>query len=406
MCAAFEWKRPTSYVTITSDRQRRQLVRSRAAVFGLFGSFGLVVATWAAHLPSIKEATGASGSMLGLLLLILGAGALVGMQVSGVLVDRVGPRPIAIAGVGAMAIAVIAPLAADTWAGAAAGAVALGVMTGVAEVGMNAAAVEVEREYRRSIMATFHAVFSIGNVCGAGIGAAGYALGIGTVATAMAVSAIALVVVSAAAWILLGGRPAREVPSTDTTVETEVRERPAQRGRVIVLCVLAFVLLLAEGSAMDWSSLHAQQHLRVAPAAGALALGCFVSAMTVGRFSVGRVIERVGAVAVVRWGSLSAIGGLAVVIAAPVLPLTCVGWVFLGLGLAGCFPLVVSAAGNLDSASGKALSRVVGCGYVAILAGPGVIGWLSDRVSLNEALLLPTCALAVCVFAAGAVGRR
>ena len=41
---------------------------------------------------------------------------------------------------------------------------------------MNAAAVSVERDYGRPIMAAFHAVFSVGTVVGSLIGAAGFAL--------------------------------------------------------------------------------------------------------------------------------------------------------------------------------------------------------------------------------------
>jgi hypothetical protein len=83
--------------------------------------------------------------------------------------------------------------------------------------------------------------------------------------------------------------------------------------------------------------------------------------------------------------------------------LALVGWAILGLGLCGGVPQVFTAAGNLPGGSGKALSRVVGTGYVAILAGPGVIGWLADQLSLNTALLLPLCGVFVCACAAAAV---
>ncbi|MDT5074411.1 MAG: hypothetical protein QOH82_3731 [Mycobacterium sp.] len=98
----------------------------------------MVIASWAVHLPSVKQATGVSTSLLGI----------------GLLVDRFGSGRIGV----------------------------------IAGVGMNAAAVDVERDYERPIMASFHAVFSIGNVLGALIGAAGFELGIGVIATAVAVT--------------------------------------------------------------------------------------------------------------------------------------------------------------------------------------------------------------------------
>jgi hypothetical protein len=47
---------------------------------------------------------------------------------------------------------------------------------------------------------------------------------------------------------------------------------------------------------------------------------------------------------------------------------------------------------------------VVGCGYVALLAGPAVIGWLSELITLNLALLVPLAAVGAAALGARAVG--
>jgi MFS family permease len=154
---------------------------------------------------------------------------------------------------------------------------------------------------------------------------------------------------------------------------------------------------------MDWSSLHAQQHLGASTTLGALAFGTFVTAMTIGRFSVDRIVLRVGSVRVVRWGSAAAALGLLIVTLSPALPFTLIGWLLLGLGLAGGVPQALSAAGNVGSEPGRALSRVVGLGYIGILAGPGIIGWVAEFTSLNVALVVPLCAVVACALIAGAV---
>lgn len=388
---------------VTDAEELSRLVRARVAVFCLFASFGIVIATWAVHLPSVKDVTGISTSLLGAILLILGAGALIGMQVAGALIDKFGSGPVGVVGVAGMAVALLLPLAATTWVWVAAGAVVLGFATGTAEVGMNAAAVDVERDYGRPIMAAFHGVFSIGTVVGALVGAAGFAIAAGVFETALLVSVTALVVVGVAAVVLLRRRPPSPAEEPEPVAPDE--ESPP-RGRVVVLGALAFLLLLAEGSAMDWSSLHAQQHLGAGPSIGSLALGSFVAAMTVVRFSIDRVVERVGPVRVVRWCAVTAVAGFAIVMASPWLPLTLVGWVVVGLGLSGGVPQVFTAAGNVGGSSGRALSRVVGTGYLAILAGPGVIGWLADRITLNTAFVLPLAGVLVCAAMAAAVAPR
>ena len=49
------------------------------------------------------------------------------------------------------------------------------------------------------------------------------------------------------------------------------RDAGSRHARVVLLGMLAFLLLLSEGSAMDWSSLHAQQHLGASSSLAALA---------------------------------------------------------------------------------------------------------------------------------------
>ncbi|NED64755.1 MFS transporter, partial [Streptomyces sp. SID10244] len=73
-----------------------------------------------------------------------------------------------------------------------------------------------------------------------------------------------------------------------------------------------------------------------------------------------------------------------------------------GVGLAGLIPQIFTAAGNLTTASsGRAISVVVGCGYLGMLAGPAVVGFISSRSSLSVGLIV---AIAALVFAAAAAG--
>jgi MFS family permease len=384
--------------------QYRSLRAARVAVFAHFACFGVVLATWAVHLPSVQQRTGVSTSLLGTLLLILGIGALLGMQICGALVDRYGAARIAVAALPVMAALVVAPLAMTTWGHAAIAVLVFGIGSGISEVAMNAAAVDVERAYERPIMGAFHAVFSVGTAIGSLISAAGFALGVGVTTMAGAVTVLCLVAIASTAnGLLRGGRTSGATAAAPPTpVSEEVGHRSSGR-RVLLLGTLVFLLFLSEGSAMDWSSLHAQQHLGASPALGALAFGFFVAAMTIRRFSVDRLAARVGAVRVVRWGSVAAAMGLVLVMASPVLPLTLLGWAITGLGIAGGVPQMFSAAANSGGASGRTLSRVVGMGYLAILAGPSAIGWLAAVVSLNTAFVVPLGAMLICAAMAGVI---
>ena len=77
---------------MTRPAQAPTLRHARAAVFALFASFGIVLSTWAVHLPALKQSVGMSNAMTGTVLLILGIGSLAGMQISGVAIESLGDR--------------------------------------------------------------------------------------------------------------------------------------------------------------------------------------------------------------------------------------------------------------------------------------------------------------------------
>ncbi|MEV0332822.1 MFS transporter [Nocardia sp. NPDC050717] len=197
-------------------------------------------------------------------------------------------------------------------------------------------------------------------------------------------------------------------PSSVADDRLDQHDGASRRSRKVVsLGVIAFVLLLAEGVAGDWSALQAREHLGVSEGDAALAFGAFSATMTLGRFGADRVSGAIGPVAILRYGSLLAAAGMAVVIASPWLPLTLLGWAMCGLGLAGGVPQIFTAAGNLGgSTAATDMSRVFTIGYLGLLAGPALIGWLTAIVPLTAALTVPLVLTLASAAAAPIVARR
>jgi MFS family permease len=84
-------------------------------------------------------------------------------------------------------------------------------------------------------------------------------------------------------------------------------------------------------------------------------------------------------------------------------PLASAGFALLGLGLAGVFPQIVTAAARLDPGqAGRNIGRIAAVSYSGLLSGPVVIGAIASGVGLRNALLVPA-ALAVLVAAAAGV---
>ncbi|MGW9265824.1 MFS transporter [Gordonia terrae] len=357
---------------------------------------------WVAHIPVISERTGVGHDQLGGLLLLLGASAFVGMQVCGRLIESRGSRPVTIGAAVLLSAVIIAPVLAVDALTLAAALVAFGFANGCLDVSMNAQAVVVERAYRRPIMSSFHGFFSAGSLVGSGVVAATLWVDVGVILT---VACAAVAGVGVVAWNARG-LAGREVGSDETgarggrTGDTESAKwwHTVDRRRLVLLAVVAFALMLAEGTAYDWSALHVVETFGSAEAVGAIAFGAFSATMTVTRFVIDPVVASVGPVAVVRYGGLLGTAGIVIAVLSPVPALAIVGWGVFGLGLAGLIPQIFTAAGNLSGeSSGRTISAVVGCGYLGMLAGPAVVGFISSRTSLNTGLLAAVVALALAV---------
>ncbi|MCX5380137.1 MFS transporter [Streptomyces sp. NBC_00091] len=368
------------------------LRRGRRATFAYFALNGFVMGMWIVHIPLAQQRTGIGHALLGWLLLLLGAGAFAGMRLAGPLTDRFGARATVPAGAALCGAAVVLPaLAGDarTLGGA---LLLLGFGNGCLDVAMNTHAVQIERCYGRPVMSAFHAVFSIGGALAALTGSLTLHLGLPATATLGATALGALLLALLAAPGLLDREPA---PAAHPAARAGRRRTPP---RIRMLALLAFLLMLCEGVANDWSALHLEDSLGASAGTAALAYGAFATAMTAGRFLTDRLTARIGPVAVLRYGAALAGAGLTLAVAAPGVPAALAGWTLFGAGLSGCVPQLFSAAGHAaPEAAGAAVSRVAGLGYLGMLAGPAVIGPLAHLMPLGLTLLLP---VACCAFAA------
>ncbi|MEV4035192.1 MFS transporter [Streptomyces umbrinus] len=400
---------------------------ARVATFVYFSLCGTLMGTWVVNIPAIEERVGISHATLGGLLVLLGLGAFVGMQVAGRLTDSLGARVVVpTTGVLCSAALVLPGLPQDPWTLAAA-LMVFGFCNGCLDVSMNAHAVHVEKAYGRPVMSAFHATFSVGGVLAALVGAAAASAGLSPAAGMAAMGALGVVVALVSARALLPAAPAaadadsardaysageahsaedaysaEEAAPTGKAGQASAAARRGTSGRIWILAALALMVMLCEGAANDWSALHLKDVLGAPASTAAFAYGTFAATMTIGRLLADRLVARFGSMAILRHGAATAAVGIAIVTVSPWMWAAFAGWALFGLGLSGCVPQLFSAAGHADpAAAGANVSRVAGLGYVGMLAGPAVIGWLTHFTALNHTFVLLILLCAITAVAAG-----
>ena len=381
-----------------------ELRHSRIAILGYFFVLGAATATWAARLPAIKESLHLSDGRLGLALFAVPAGSVLTLALSGRIADRFGAvRVLRIAGV--LVPVALVPI------GLASGLAALmvtlavyGALAGLLDVSMNACGARLELGYDRPIMSSLHAGYSIAGLAGAGIGGIAAWLGASPLAT-FTVAAAALIVLSltAAPHVFIPAVAVREAHPDDPP-----RRSARQISAVIwVLGLLALCGQVGEGSAGDWSAVYMHANLGTSAAVAAVALGAFSVTMAAGRVAGDRLSARFGPVRLVRASGLVAGLGLAagLLIGTPAAGI--VGFALLGLGLAGIFPQIVTAAARLDpEQAGRNIGRIAAVSYSGLLSGPVLIGVIASGVGLRAALGVPAALALLVAAAAGVMSPR
>ena len=377
-----------------------KLLKSKFAVSFFFFSGGSSLALWAVHIPLIERTVGISYVTLGALFMFSGLGGFAAMQIYGWIIDHIGAKTATRIGGLVVGLSLLGPaFAQDVWSlGLAIFFLGFGI-AGV-DVGMNAAALQVDKVNKRAIFTFFHLFWSVGGLFGAALGFATISAGFDQSQTL----SITGVVLSVTGVIVAGWLLPNEVVATK---EDKNKNRVASKAnrRVLPLVILAGLMASAgaiiEGVAQDWSALYLIDIQNVSVALAAWGLAAFNLGMITGRIFIDRIVENKGRGFIIRWGSL--LGGVAIAAQAiaPNFETSLALWYFLGLGISGVVPQIFAAGGEIGEAthSGRNMARVVGITYIGALAGPSAIGLLTAIYPLNIAIGWGT-ALAIFILAA------
>jgi predicted MFS family arabinose efflux permease len=380
------------------------LTRLRIALTVFFALDGFVFAGWVVRIPAIKEQTGASASALGLALLGVSAGAVITMMLTGRLCRRYGTHRVTV--VCAVLLSLSVALPPLTHSAPALGAVLLvfGAAYGSINVAFNSAAVDLVGALRRPIMPSFHAAFSLGGMLGAGLGGL-VAGGLSPTRHLFGLTVIGLLVTAVAGRTLL--RIQAPAPAQDTPRHKSAPRAPGAptrtRGLVITFGLIALCTAYGEGALADWSALHLEHDLDATPGVAAVGYSCFALAMTIGRLTGTRLLERLGQTRTLVGGGITAALGMLLGALAPSVWAALLGFMITGLGLANLFPVAVERAGRLAGPDGVAIASTLG--YGGMLLGPPAIGFMADWFSLPAALT-SVAALAATAAAIAALTRR
>lgn len=352
----------------------------RVAVSSLFLLNGFVFASWAARIPYFQDHFHLNNAELGSMLLCLPVGSLLILPVAGWMSTRFGSRLTSVMGAVMYCICLVwigfAPQV--FWLGVA--LVMMGASGNMLNIAENTQGILVEGLYGKPILSSFHGMFSIGGVLGAafsGLMVSWYVppsihfLGVGSVSL--------LIPLLLASWLF----------TSDYGADTDQPFFVMPDKIILKLGIIALCVMMGEGAMADWSSVYIKQYIPRYLSLATAGYTSFSLAMAFGRFGGDWITSRLGRVRVLYWSGILAASGVLISLLFPDIRIVIAGFALVGAGFSTVVPLVYSSAGrSVTMPPSMALAAVTTVGFLGFLAGPPLIGFAAQLISLRVALLV------------------
>jgi MFS family permease len=360
----------------------------RWVVGGLFFLQGLCFATWASRIPSIQQQLSLSEADLGFALLALPAGLMVSLPLSGWLVARLGSARVVVGALFLYGLMLAGLGQARSLAQLTGVLAAFGFAGNLVNIAVNTQGVGVEGLYQRSIMASFHGMWSLAGFTAAAVGTVLMGAGV--------VPALHFVAVTLGVWAVTAAS-ARFTLKEDAGTKAGGRVFAVPDKPLAVLGVIAFCCMMCEGAMFDWSGVYFQQVVKAEKAWVGTGYATFMASMAAGRFIADWLTRKLGLRRVFQLSGGLIASGLMLAVGFPYLPTALLGFLLVGFGVSSVVPLVYGAAGKSKTMpAGVALAAVSTIGFLGFLVGPPVIGLLASLASLRLSFTL-IAAMGLCV---------
>lgn len=353
----------------------------RIAISAFFFIQGITFASWASRIPDIKKALDLENAEFGGILLSLPIGQFFALAFSGYLVTRFGSRIILI-------ITAILYPATLLLIGLSSNSVILiiallltGFFGNIYNIAVNTQAVRIEALYGRSIMASFHGLWSLAGFTGGLIGLFMITKNLTPFQHFWIINGITLLLI----FSFVGSTLPRDAKTNQAKTKFFVKPDKA----ILILGILAFSCMICEGTMFDWAGVYFEQVVHTSKELTQLGFVAFMSTMAGGRFIADFLITKFGAKRMIQISGIMIFTGIAITVIFPYLIPSIIGLLITGFGVSSVVPLTYGLAGQSKTMpAGQALAAVSSLGFLGFLIAPPLIGFISQGYTLRVAFAL------------------
>ena len=375
---------------------------------------GFGTSAWLSRLPDVRDDLGLTPATIGTMLLIASLGSLLTLPTSGPIVTKIGARAsgrigvliwaigIVCAGLGALHVSI--PLATT-------GLVLLAAGNGLWGATMNIEAGLVQAAVRRTVVPVIQAMYAVGMLGGALLGALAAQLGLSLGAHLFGLAALEVIACGISVGFYLTKEEVAALAPVQDSGEGEKAASSRGKGltrvawrekQTVLIALMVMSAGLMEGAANDWLNLSMVDGYGYSTAAASAAFAFFLLMMTIVRFASPRLEARLGSPMLLRITFTGAVVGLLLVAFAPHHGLAVAGIALWGIG----FPLGISALSVDPVMTPARVSVLSTVNYGAALIGPPLLGLIADHIGYHRALAFVALPILLAIVLAGQVPDR
>lgn len=357
---------------LINQRSPRQL-RIANAIFFFISGFGY--ATWASRIPTIQRHLHLNEAQLGAVLFAMPIGLMVTLPITGRLLSSFSSKAIML--FGALFYSIVLGLIGFTdsiWQLVLV-LFCFGSARNLLNISTNAQAVGVQALYDKSIMATFHGIWSLAGFAGAALGYLMVYCNIGPAYHLLAVS-ISLLIFSI--WFFSGILYLEPIPQE----RKKIFSLPEKS--LIKFSLICFASMACENTMYDWSGIYFEKVIHVSKTGATAGFVVYMIAMTLGRFVGDATVNKYGIKSLLKFSGIFIFSGLLMAVLFPFQLSAAFGFILVGLGVSCIVPMVFQMAGKSKTmSSGSALASISSIGYLGFLIVPPFIGFIAQAASLR-----------------------
>lgn len=347
---------------------------SRIAVGNFFFVSGLCFATWAARIPDIQQKLALNEAELGTVLFASPVGSILCLPIAGILVTRLGSRAALLTGTICYATVLCMIGLVESTFQLVAALFFFGMSGNLMNIAVNTQAVGVESLYKRSIMASFHGLWSLAGFTGAAIG---------TLMVTMHMTPFNHFLIIAGMMLLSAGFFFSNALKQDTGGSANAGFAWPDKS-LLQLGIVSFCCMVCEGCMFDWSGIYFRDIVQAPEKLVTVGYTTFMATMATGRFVADYMVTRFGVKNVLRISGILIASGLLIAVSFPMVLPAALGFLLTGFGVSSVVPLVYGLSGKSTTMPpGMAIAAVSTVGFLGFLFGPPLIGYIAQALDLR-----------------------